>query len=90
MTDLTREFEVRFSGLVIVKAKDSKEAWESVSNEMILDNINLDDIQEMTTEQDTIKYKCPECKEVAHWSTKDFAAKGEPVCPYDGTDMDKE
>ncbi len=42
------------------------------------------------TEQDTIKYKCPKCKEVAYWTAEDFAAKGEPVCPDDGVDMDKE
>jgi ribosomal protein S27AE len=38
----------------------------------------------------TVKYLCPECGEVAFWSLKDYAEKGEPVCPYDGNDMARE
>ncbi len=44
---MTKVFEVSFSGLVRVHAKDSTDAWEQVSNEDILDNIELDEIREI-------------------------------------------
>ncbi len=36
----------------------------------------------------SVKYKCPKCGEEMFWSMKNYAEKGEPVCPYDGADME--
>lgn len=43
----------------------------------------------MSQNKETVKYKCPICKEEIYWSSKEFAEKGEPICPYDGNDMIK-
>jgi hypothetical protein len=44
---MKKMFEVYFSGLVRVEAEDQEDAWESVTNEEILDNVKLDEIREV-------------------------------------------